>query len=104
MLRIKARIEAPTGHKDLVRVEEVTIVLGDEALAEIAKATQGNRFIPCTTPVNAVFKDGESYPVIFWNVKDGVLVGMIVEGNSPYLVDVTYFGADFARYEYPTEV
>lgn len=37
MLRIKARIETPTGHKDLVRIEEVTIVLGDEALAEIAK-------------------------------------------------------------------
>lgn len=63
-----------------------------------------HRFIPCTTPVNAVFKDGEAYPVICWNVKDGELVGMIVEGNSPYLVDVTYFGADFARYEYPTEV
>lgn len=37
MLRIEARIETPTGHKDFVRIEEVTIVLDDEALAEIAK-------------------------------------------------------------------
>jgi len=47
MLRIKARIETPTGHKDLVRIEEVTIVLGDEALAEIAKViTSQQSFVP----------------------------------------------------------
>jgi len=43
VLRIKARIETPTGHKDLVRIEEVTIVLGDEALAEIAKVVASQK-------------------------------------------------------------
>lgn len=51
MLRIKARIEAPTGYKDLVRIEEVTIVLGDEALVEIAKVVASQQsFAPDAPP------------------------------------------------------
>jgi len=48
MLRIKARIEAPTGYKDLVRIEEVTIVLSDEALAEIVKVVASQQSVQLT--------------------------------------------------------
>ena len=54
MLRIKARIETPTGHKDLIRVEEVTIVLGDEALAEIAKVVASQQSVQPTIATAAL--------------------------------------------------
>lgn len=56
------------------------------------------QFIPATTPVVAVFKDGEEYPVICWMVDDIsgenkedvclVVIGMIFEQESKYLSSV----------------
>lgn len=64
---MKARIETPTGHKDLVRIEEVTIVLDDEALAEIVKVVSSQQgFAPdaeavcvCSEDLFAVNPDGK---------------------------------------------
>lgn len=77
----------------------------------MSETNREDKFIPCTVPVNAVFKDRESYPVICWRVEDisdndedmpngyFLPVGLIIQEGSKHLVDACEMDG-FIGYEY----